>query len=90
VIATGRREEALATLVREAAGFRGKLDVLRLDVTSANDVAAAKVEVDRLTDGYGLDVLVNNAGFGQMGPVETVSDEAVRRQYETTCSGSSG
>jgi len=29
-----------------------------------------------------VDVLVNNAGYGQAGPVETVSEEAWRRQFE--------
>src|SRR5437763_1603601 len=88
VIATGRREPALATLKAEAAALAktsktssGRLDTLKLDVTDAASVASAVTEVDTLTDGHGLDVLVNNAGYGQMGPVEEVSDADLRRQY---------
>jgi NAD(P)-dependent dehydrogenase (short-subunit alcohol dehydrogenase family) len=89
VIATGRREGALASLQEEAAalGGSGRLDVVRLDVTSEADVAAAQQTVSELTGGRGVDILVNNAGFGQMGPVETVSDEDLRRQYETNVFG---
>src|SRR5215204_4323932 len=65
VIATGRKPAELATLRDEAAG---KLDTLLLDVTSLASISAAAVEVDRLTGGAGVDVLVNNAGFGILGP----------------------
>ncbi len=93
VIATGRREAALATLKSEAEKEAsvgkngGRLDVLALDVTSADSVASAVAQVDVLTEGRGLDVLVNNAGYGQMGPVEEVSDADLRRQYDTNVFG---
>ena len=91
VIASGRREPALATLKAEAAALGGqsggRLDVLKLDVTDAASVAAAVVEVDALTNARGLDVLVNNAGYGQMGPVEEVSDAELRRQFDTNVFG---
>jgi NAD(P)-dependent dehydrogenase (short-subunit alcohol dehydrogenase family) len=87
VIATGRREAALATLKEEAAKSKGRLDTLVLDVTSAASVAAAVTLVDALTDSRGLDVLVNNAGYGQMGPVEEVTDAELRRQYDTNVFG---
>ena len=91
VIATGRREPALATLKAEAATLSktsgGRLDTLKLDVTDTASVASAVTEVDTLTDGHGLDVLVNNAGYGQMGPVEEVSDADLRRQYDTNVFG---
>jgi short-subunit dehydrogenase len=91
VIASGRREAALATLKAEAqtlaAQTGGRLDVVRLDVTDAASVAASVAEVDALTEGRGLDVLVNNAGYGQMGPVEEVSDADLRRQFETNVFG---
>jgi NAD(P)-dependent dehydrogenase (short-subunit alcohol dehydrogenase family) len=92
VIATGRREAALETLEREAEAIiqatgRGRLHAMRLDVTSEEDVLAAAKKVDQLTSGYGVDVLVNNAGFGQMGPVETVRDADLRRQFETNVFG---
>lgn len=90
VIATGRRERALAELAAEAAKLGsngGTLDAIRLDVTDEADVKRAAAEVDRLTDGRGVDVLVNNAGYGQMGPVETVSDAELRKQFDTNVFG---
>jgi len=89
VIATGRRENALEELRAEAKKISngGKLDVLRLDVTKESDVREARASVDALTKGRGVDVLVNNAGYGQMGPLETVSDADLRRQYETNVFG---
>jgi short-subunit dehydrogenase len=85
VIATGRNVSALATLKKEAAGTA--LETLRLDVTNADSIAAAKEAVDRMTQGYGVDVLVNNAGFGQVSPVVEAPDAEVRGQYETNVFG---
>src|SRR5262249_28425052 len=58
-----------------------------LDVTSPSSIAAAVAEVDKLTDKRGLDVLVNNAGFGVLGPTSEISDSEMRRQYETNVFG---
>ncbi len=85
VIATGRRQHALDELKAEAAHL--KLQVLRLDVTDAQSIAAAVVAVDDLTGGYGLDVLINNAGYGQGGAVLDVDDDAIVAQYETNVFG---
>jgi len=85
VIATGRKVPELAKLQDEAAGLR--LDTLVLDVTSAASIATAVDEVARLTGGHGLDVLVNNAGFGILGPTSEISDAEMRRQYETNVFG---
>lgn len=86
VIATGRRTAELDRLRTETpAGAR--LDTLVLDVTSAASIAAAHAEVDRLTGGYGLDVLVNNAGFGVVGPLTEIADAELRRQYDTNVFG---
>lgn len=85
VLATGRDRAALAALRAEATGLR--LDPVVLDVTDAASVDRALQEVDRLTDGYGVDVLVNNAGFGQLGAVLDVPDAAVAAQFETNVHG---
>ncbi len=86
VIATGRRAGELDKLRAEApAGTR--LDTALLDVTSAESIASAVKEVERLTGGHGLDVLVNNAGFGVMGPMSEISDAELRRQYDTNVFG---
>jgi len=86
VIATGRKVAELASLKTEA-GASAKLDTLVLDVTSATSIASAVSAVAALTDGKGLDVLVNNAGFGVLGPTSEISDSEMRRQYETNVFG---
>lgn len=88
VIATGRRENALVSLAEEAAKIgRGKLEGIRLDVTDEAMVREVAADVLARTDGRGIDVLVNNAGYGQMGPLEEVSDAELRKQYDTNVFG---
>jgi short-subunit dehydrogenase len=85
VIATGRKTHELQSLKHEA--HDGKVDTLVLDVTSNASIASAVSAVDALTDGKGIDVLVNNAGFGVLGPTSEISDSEMRRQYETNVFG---
>jgi short-subunit dehydrogenase len=84
VFATGRNEAALRALKAEAPAT---LETLVLDVTSASSIAAAKTAVDEQTGGRGIDVLVNNAGYGLLGPTEMISDAEMRAQYETNVFG---
>jgi NAD(P)-dependent dehydrogenase (short-subunit alcohol dehydrogenase family) len=82
VFATGRRVAALEELAREA-----RLEVLPLDVTDPASISSVQAEIDRRTDGYGVDVLVNNAGYGAVSPLEEMSDAALRAQFETNVFG---
>lgn len=86
VIASGRKVAELEKLAAEGKAV-GKLDTLSLDVTSAESIAAAVKEVDKLTENRGVDVLVNNAGFGVLGPSAEITDAEMRRQYETNVFG---
>src|SRR4051812_3878823 len=81
VIASGRKPTELARLATEAQGLAGKLDVIPLDVTRPDSIAAAVEAVARLTGERGLDALINNAGFGVLGPTSEISDADLRRQY---------
>ena len=85
VLATGRRADQLRSLKAEAGAAR--LDTLRLDVTSPQSVADARDEVLRLTDGHGVDALINNAGYGQFGPLELATERALEQQYQTNVLG---
>ncbi len=70
------------------AGLPGRLVPLALEVTDAAQIAAsaARVEEEAARAGAsprgGLDALVNNAGMGIGGPLELVSPEDLRRQFD--------
>ncbi|WP_397449691.1 SDR family oxidoreductase [Pseudomonas sp. NA-150] len=74
VWATARKAEDVAAL--NAAGFSG----VELDV---NDAAALERLAAQLEQHGGLDLLINNAGYGAMGPLLDGGVEAMRRQFET-------
>ena len=85
VLATGRREALLASLVAEADG--GRIETFVLDVTDPRSIENALREVDARTGGAGVDVLINNAGYVETGPVEELPDAALRSQFETNYFG---
>ena len=59
--------------------------VTRLDVTDESSIRSA---VEHGLDRFGcIDVLVNNAGFGAYGPLEAISMEQVRREFDTNVIG---
>src|SRR5579862_5002674 len=79
VYASARRPESIAELAD--AGCR----TLTLDVTDEESMRAAVAQVEREHGAVG--VLINNAGYSQSGPVEQVSLDDVRRQFETNVFG---
>lgn len=85
VFATGRNAAALRDLVVAARGSR--LEALELDVTDAAAVERARTTILSRTNGRGVDVLVNNAGYGVLGPTELITDADVRAQYEVNVFG---
>ena len=84
IIATGRNPAILAEIAQKSGG---KVDTVRLDVTSEESIAAAVREVDRLTEGHGADVLVNNAGYGMAAPLAELTDADLRKQFDTNVFG---
>lgn len=85
VLATARRLASLRPLEERAAREGWKITAMPLDVTDSGSirqaVASARVRAGR------IDALINNAGFGQYGPSESVAIDAVRRQFETNVFG---
>ncbi|MEU9445639.1 SDR family NAD(P)-dependent oxidoreductase [Streptomyces sp. NPDC048304] len=78
VVATARRPEVLA----EAFGAYGdRLLPLALDVTNPD---AAQQAVAEAVARFGrIDVIVNNAGYANVSPIETADDDDFRAQFET-------
>jgi len=57
------------------------IDVLELDVDKENSIMSAVKKV--MSEAGRIDVLVNNAGYGQFGCTEDVPIEDFRKQFET-------
>ncbi|AOZ91187.1 oxidoreductase [Paenibacillus crassostreae] len=81
VAATSRSK---ADLVK-AVGSHDRFLAINLDLTDEKDVQQA---ISATIEYFGgLDVVVNNAGYGQIGFIEEVSDELVRKNFETNVFG---
>jgi NAD(P)-dependent dehydrogenase (short-subunit alcohol dehydrogenase family) len=82
VVATGRKLDQLQAAY---AGHGDRVLTVALDVADeAQAVAAAQAAVDRFGR---IDVLVNNAGFGQLGHFEEIEAADIERQFTTNVFG---
>ena len=79
VYAAARRVEKMADL----AGFGGI--PLKMDVTQEDDLQAAVTRIEQ--DHGGVDILINNAGFGMYGAMEDTSLDDARSQFEVNLFG---
>lgn len=83
VAATSRR---VAALVDELGDKSDTFLPLEMDVTNDQDV---KAKVAKVVDHFGtVNVVVNNAGFGQIGTLEELSDREIKSSYEVNVFGS--
>ncbi|MCB1112275.1 MAG: SDR family NAD(P)-dependent oxidoreductase [Chlamydiales bacterium] len=84
IIATARTPEK-AILLQKLADERDNIVIKTLDVASTTSVNSAINDTLRL---YGkIDVVVNNAGYGVFGPVETITEEEMLHQYNVDVLG---
>ncbi len=82
LVATARNPSQLSGLAER---YGDQVRLFELDVT---DPAAADAAVKRAVDTFGrLDVLVNNAGYGNVNAIEDTSIEEFRAQIETNLFG---
>lgn len=82
VVATARNPQPLD---KALAGFADRLYPVPLDVADGPAIAGA-VEAAMARFGR-IDVLVNNAGYGQLGAFEEIAPETVARQFATNVFG---
>lgn len=75
VFASARRIESLAALAAQG------LSTLALDVTDEASIAIAMAALEG--EAGQLDLLINNAGYGQFGAVIDARPQDLRRQFET-------
>jgi len=87
VFALARSEEDLRELSAEAARRGQRIEPIPLDIADDESRRCAVTAIMQATDGYGLDALVNNAGFGQFGPLEEIRTEKFRQQLEVNVVG---
>ncbi len=82
VVVTARSTDKIQDLVH---GYEDNSLVLSLDVTKKEQVKTAVAKAEEVFGG--IDVLVNNAGFGYFSSIEEGEDEKIRAQFETNVFG---
>lgn len=85
VFAASRSLEPLQALAGQDSA--GCVVPLPMDVQDSESVDRAMAELARLQEGRGLDAIVHCAGYAQPGPLEILTDQALRSQFETNVFG---
>jgi len=81
VVITARRRDRLEQVLSRIESDGGRTLAVVGDVTSDPD---RRILVEETLREFGrIDALVNNAGYGQRGPIELVPVEDIRRNFET-------
>ena len=85
VIGTGRSSTRLQKLSQDAEKIGLNIETIQIDLNSFKSTYNAFES--GLLGKSGIDVLVNNAGFGMWGPLETLSHEEMQAQFQTNLFG---
>ncbi|WP_133129634.1 SDR family NAD(P)-dependent oxidoreductase [Legionella yabuuchiae] len=80
VIASCRKSEDMKRLIQLG------IEVVLMDLNVSESIQSGFEELMAKTDGR-LDVLINNAGYGQAGALEDLSRDVLRQQFETNVFG---
>ncbi|EDM36939.1 short-chain dehydrogenase/reductase SDR [Pedobacter sp. BAL39] len=81
VAATSRKKQSMVDLIGEHENFLP----LTMDVTSNHDVKKA---IDQVVDKFGsIDIVVNNAGYSQIGAIEELTDAEVKNNFNVNVFG---
>lgn len=81
VIATARRDDDLAMLRADL-----RVDAVHLELSDSRSIAACAERALSISGGR-IDALFNNAAYGQVGAIEDLSVEILRRQFEVNLFG---
>ena len=81
VVGTSRSEQGLAALRGEASRRSVEVTASQMDINT--DEGVGRVLPQLMKEQGGIDVLVNNAGYGLWGPGGTLSMKEMRDQFET-------
>ena len=80
LVLAARRMDLLSELADQIESQGGKAVAVQADLA---DSAQTKALVEQAMEQFGrIDVLVNNAGYGEGGPIELLGRDAMRRQFE--------
>ena len=75
-----------STIIQQIANREASpLEVIQLDVN--NSLSVKNAIEDIISEEGRIDVLVNNAGYGLIGPIEDISIEELKAQFETNLFG---
>ena len=85
VILTGRNQEKIEKITEEITA--DNLYTFQMDITNHDQIQACKEFIISITNGYGLDILINNAGYPQTGFLLDLPLDLIKKQYETNVYG---